>query len=198
MSNPCVRFAGRAVSVASRAGTGRHVGFESRLKRDRLMPMDFDPSVVGIGSQPFWLHWHDGERERRHAPDYFVRRAEGGRSDRAEGRRGVRGDASALRPGWVEVRAAGDTGRGAARECPVAVALPAPAVSAPSGGCPAPGGLRRPGTSHGGADATGDRLSTLPELFHLLWIQDLTSEPRIPLRGPRDVPGGGPPPAGTG
>ncbi|MFI8520045.1 TnsA-like heteromeric transposase endonuclease subunit [Streptomyces sp. NPDC085481] len=32
---------------------------------------------MGIASQPFWLHWHDGERERRHAPDYFVRRADG-------------------------------------------------------------------------------------------------------------------------
>ncbi|MGG2464924.1 TnsA-like heteromeric transposase endonuclease subunit [Streptomyces sp. RGM 3693] len=59
------------------ATTGRHVGFESWLERDRLLLMDFDPSVVGIGSQPFWLHWHDGERERRHAPDYFVRRADG-------------------------------------------------------------------------------------------------------------------------
>lgn len=41
------------------------------------MLMDFDPKVVGIASQPFWLHWHDGERERRHAPDHFVRRADG-------------------------------------------------------------------------------------------------------------------------
>lgn len=39
--------------------------------------MDFDPAVVGIASQPFWLHWHDGERERRHAPDFFVRRVDG-------------------------------------------------------------------------------------------------------------------------
>ncbi|MFE5108710.1 TnsA-like heteromeric transposase endonuclease subunit [Streptomyces sp. NPDC056663] len=59
------------------ATTGQHVGFESWLERDRLLLMDFDPSVVGIGSQPFWLHWHDGERERRHAPDYFVRREDG-------------------------------------------------------------------------------------------------------------------------
>lgn len=59
------------------ATTGRHVGFESWLERDRLVLMDFDPRVVGIASQPFWLHWHDGERERRHAPDYFVRRADG-------------------------------------------------------------------------------------------------------------------------
>lgn len=59
------------------ATTGRHVGFESWLERDRLLLMDFDPGVVGIASQPFWLYWHDGDRERRHAPDYFVRRADG-------------------------------------------------------------------------------------------------------------------------
>lgn len=35
--------------------------------------MDFDPRVVGMASQPFWLHWYDGKRKRRHAPDFFVR-----------------------------------------------------------------------------------------------------------------------------
>ncbi len=60
------------------SATTRHrVGFESWLERDRLLLMDFDPEVVGIALQPFWLHWHDGERERRHAPDYFVRRTDG-------------------------------------------------------------------------------------------------------------------------
>ncbi|MFJ2789018.1 MULTISPECIES: hypothetical protein [unclassified Streptomyces] len=34
--------------------------------------MDFGAEVVGIVSGPFWLHWHDGERKRRHAPDYFT------------------------------------------------------------------------------------------------------------------------------
>nr|WP_174515077.1 TnsA-like heteromeric transposase endonuclease subunit [Streptacidiphilus albus] len=57
--------------------TEGHVGYESWLERDRLTLMDRDPRVVGISSQPFWLHWHDGERERRHAPDYFVRLADG-------------------------------------------------------------------------------------------------------------------------
>ncbi|MGW3240334.1 TnsA-like heteromeric transposase endonuclease subunit [Streptomyces olivaceus] len=66
-------FAGWYWSVTTR----QHVGFESWQERDRLLLMDFDPAVVGISSQPFWLHWHDGERERRHAPDYFVRRADG-------------------------------------------------------------------------------------------------------------------------
>lgn len=51
--------------------TGGHVGYESWLERDHLMVLDFDPEIVGIASQPFWLHWHDGRRRRRHAPDYW-------------------------------------------------------------------------------------------------------------------------------
>ncbi|MGA4839212.1 TnsA-like heteromeric transposase endonuclease subunit [Streptomyces sp. G45] len=59
------------------ATTGEHIGYESRLERDRLILLDADPQVTGIASQPFWLHWHDGSRRRRHAPDYFVRLADG-------------------------------------------------------------------------------------------------------------------------
>ncbi|WP_416962913.1 TnsA-like heteromeric transposase endonuclease subunit [Streptomyces sp. Agncl-13] len=115
------------------ATTGWHVGFESWLERDRLLLMDSDPSVVGISSQPFWLHWHDGERERRHAPDYFIRRADGSAmvvDVRADERIEPK-DAEAFEvtrmvcaQAGVEVRPAGDTGRGAAGEYPVAVALP--------------------------------------------------------------------------
>ena len=58
--------------------TGDHVGFESWLERDHVMVMDFDPGIVGIASQPFWLHWRDENgRPRRHAPDFFARRADG-------------------------------------------------------------------------------------------------------------------------
>ena len=40
--------------------------------------MDFDPDITGIASQPFWLHWRDQDgRGRRHAPDFFARRADG-------------------------------------------------------------------------------------------------------------------------
>ncbi len=43
------------------------------------MLMDFDPGIAGIASQPFWLHWQDEDgRPRRHAPDFFARRAGGG------------------------------------------------------------------------------------------------------------------------
>jgi hypothetical protein len=54
-----------------------HVGFESWLERDHVMVMDFDPGITGIASQPFWLHWQDEDgRARRHAPDFFARRAD--------------------------------------------------------------------------------------------------------------------------
>jgi hypothetical protein len=29
------------------------------LARSAAETVDFDPSVVGIASQPFWLHWID-------------------------------------------------------------------------------------------------------------------------------------------
>jgi len=61
------------------ATTSAHVGFESWLERDHVMVMDFDPGITGIASQPFWLHWQDEDgRSRRHAPDFFARRADGG------------------------------------------------------------------------------------------------------------------------
>jgi hypothetical protein len=41
------------------ATTGGHVGFESWMERDHVMALDFDPTVVGIASQPFWLSWRD-------------------------------------------------------------------------------------------------------------------------------------------
>ncbi len=66
-------FAGWYYSVTVRD----HVGYESWLERDRLVLLDRDSQVTATASQPFWLHWHDGVRERRHAPDYFVRLADG-------------------------------------------------------------------------------------------------------------------------
>jgi hypothetical protein len=43
------------------------------------MLTDSDPGITGIASQPFWLRWQDEDgRPRRHAPDFFARRAGGG------------------------------------------------------------------------------------------------------------------------
>jgi hypothetical protein len=54
-----------------------HVGFESWAERDVAMMLDFDPDVIAFSSQPFWLTWLQGGEERRHAPDYFARLADG-------------------------------------------------------------------------------------------------------------------------
>lgn len=60
------------------ATTGGHVGFESWMERDHVMALDFDPTVVGIASQPFWLSWRDEAGKLiSHAPDFFARRADG-------------------------------------------------------------------------------------------------------------------------
>ncbi|MEW2115551.1 TnsA-like heteromeric transposase endonuclease subunit [Streptomyces sp. NPDC005474] len=167
------------------ATTGRHVGFESWLERDRLLLMDFDPEVVGIASQPFWLHWHDGERERRHAPDYFVRRTDGSavvvdvRADeRIEPRDAEAFEVTRLacrQAGWgfervgvpegvllANVRWLSRYRHPRCRRGPVVDRLrevfaePVPLMA--------------------GADAAGDRLETLPVLFHLLWFRELAAE----------------------
>ena len=58
--------------------TSTHAGYESWVERDVLMALDADPGVEAVASQPMWLHWADESgRPRRHAPDFFVRRADG-------------------------------------------------------------------------------------------------------------------------
>jgi len=59
------------------ATTGEHVGFESWVERDTVMLLDFDPDVVAVSSQPFWLRWAGQPRARRHVPDFFARLADG-------------------------------------------------------------------------------------------------------------------------
>ncbi|MEV6537054.1 TnsA-like heteromeric transposase endonuclease subunit [Streptomyces sp. NPDC051639] len=179
------------------ASTGRHVGFESWLERDRLLLMDFDPGVTGIASQPFWLHWHDGERERRHAPDYFVRHADGSAAvvDVRADERIKPADAEAFEATRM---ACAQAGWGFER-----VGVPEAVLLAnvrwlsryrhPR--ClrrPAADRLREvfttPGPLLGGADAAGDRLATLPSLFHLLWLRELSAEGlSAELLGPRTV-----------
>lgn len=60
------------------ATDGGHVGYESWLERDHVMLLYFDPTVVGIASQPFRLSWTAADgRSRSHVPDYFARWADG-------------------------------------------------------------------------------------------------------------------------
>jgi hypothetical protein len=168
------------------ATTGGHVGYESWLERDRLILLDADPDVKGIASQPFWLHWDDGSRKRRHAPDYFVRLADG-------------------RCRVVDVRASDqldETTAGAFEATEQAcravgwefvhVGAPDPVLMANMrwlsryrrSRC-----NRRPDVAEGlvdifsdpspllaGAARLGDPLLVLPVLFHLLWIRMLVTD----------------------
>ncbi|MEV0224429.1 TnsA-like heteromeric transposase endonuclease subunit [Streptomyces sp. NPDC050704] len=60
------------------ATCGGHVAFESWQERNHLMRFDFDPDVIGMGSQPFALAWSDGQAGPvEHTPDFFVRRSDG-------------------------------------------------------------------------------------------------------------------------
>ena len=183
------------------ATTGSHVGFESWLERDHLMLMDFDPDVVAVSSQPFWLRWTDGTgRLRRHAPDFFARRADGTAvvtdvrpDDRIPAR-----DAEVFTVTARACEAAGWGYRRAGDLDPVLVAnvrwlsryrhrrCLVPEVAAVL--------LEAFATGRGlfeGAELAGDRLRVLPVLFHLMWCRRLAADLTVPLGAETVVRPGG-------
>jgi hypothetical protein len=150
------------------------------------MLMDFDPGIAGIASQPFWLHWQDETgRSRRHAPDFFARRADGGGvvvdvrpDDRIPAEDAEVFCVTALacgRAGW-EFRRAGTIDpvlRANARwlsrcrhqRCrrePVATAL----LEVFAAGRPLLAGVAE----------VGDPVAVLPVAYHLLWRQELSCD----------------------
>ncbi|MGW2602564.1 TnsA-like heteromeric transposase endonuclease subunit [Streptomyces klenkii] len=156
-----------------------HVGYESWLERDRLVLLDRDPQVIGIASQPFWLHWCDRSGGRRHAPDYFVRladgrarvvdvRAEDDMDDATRDAFAATADACSA-VGW-EFEWAG-------RPEPVFMANIRWLARYRRVRCGRPAWIadrlrevfREPKRLWEGAGLVGDRLQVLPVLFHLLW-----------------------------
>lgn len=183
---PAVRSFRFAKGMSSFAGwwwfaaSGEHVGYESWLERDHVMLMDFDPAVVAVASQPFWLSWHDGRR-RRHAPDFFARRSNGSgvvvdvRPDDRIPQRDAEVFAvtaqACEQAGW-EFRRVGVPGTVFAANVRWLSRYRHPRCAGrPGSGLDA--GLLRTfamGTPLlAGAEATGDRLQVLPVLFHLMW-----------------------------
>jgi hypothetical protein len=168
------------------ATTGRHVGYESWLERDHLMLLDFDPAVTAVASQPFWLHWHDGRRSRRHAPDFFARLADGTAvviDVRADDRIGPR-DAEAFEVTARACEAADWEFRRVGTVDPVLAAnvrwlsrYRHPRCAGERGTA---GALRRsfasPAPLLAGAAEAGDPLEVLPVLFHLLWRREMTAD----------------------
>ncbi|MFJ9523708.1 TnsA-like heteromeric transposase endonuclease subunit [Kitasatospora sp. NPDC101801] len=175
------------------ATMGDHVGYESWLERDRLILLDRDPQVVAVASQPFWLHWHDGRRQRRHAPDYFVRLADG-RARVVDVRAADRLDEQALVAFAATRRACAAAGWEFER-----VGTPDPVLMENvrwlsryrrrRAGRPAEVAARLvevfadPQPLWGGAGLVGDRLLVLPVLFHLLWSGVLAAELEAELLG---------------
>ncbi|MDG4755787.1 TnsA-like heteromeric transposase endonuclease subunit [Micromonospora sp. WMMD718] len=163
-----------------------HVGYESWLERDHVMLLDFDPAVVGIASQPFWLSWPAAGGVRRHLPDYFARVDDGTglvidvRPDErikardAEAfavtaaaceavgwrfrRVGVVESVFAANLRWLSRYRHPRCGR---REDVTARLLEV---------------FAQPTPLFEGAERVGDRLLVLPVLFHLLWQQVLTAD----------------------
>ncbi len=173
------------------ATAGAHVGFESWLERDHLMLMDFDPDVRAVSSQPFWLRWRDGGgRSRRHAPDFFARKADGTgvvvdvRPDDRVPERDAEtfaATASACEAvGW-EYRRAGDLdpvlvanvrwlSRYRHQRCLVPEVASVLLEAFAGGRC-----------LFEGAEMAGDRLGVLPVLFHLMWRRQLAADLAVPL-----------------
>jgi len=171
--------------------TAAHVGFESWLERDHLMLLDFDPDVVAVASQPFWLRWRDGQdRFRRHAPDFFARRADGTAvviDVRPDNRIPAR-DAEAFAVTAEACGAAGWEYRRAGDLDPVLVANMRWLSRYRHQRCLVPGTadalLAAFAGGRGlfaGAELAGDRLRVLPVLFHLMWRQQLAADLTAPL-----------------
>lgn len=175
------------------ATTGGHVGYESWLERDHVMLLDFDPAVVGISSQPFWLFWSAADgRAVSHAPDYFARRDDGTAvvvDCRPAERRRSRDvakfevtEAACAEVGW-EFRLLGAADPVAVRNVRWLAGYRHPRHRLE----PAASRLREvfaePLALMDGAAVVGEPLAVLPVLFHLLWSHELTVEVSMPLHG---------------
>jgi hypothetical protein len=161
------------------------------LERDHVLHLDFDPSVVGIASQPFWLHWTaEGGKPVAHAPDFFARRRDGSavavdcrpverRRPRDVAKFEVTARACAL-AGW-EYRLLGAADALVTANLRWLAGYRHPRHHLPG----TVEVLRRvfatPTPLMAGAEAAGDPIAVLPVLFHLLWCHELTIDLSTPL-----------------
>ena len=149
-----------------------------------MMLLDFSALVRAFSAQPFWLLWPAGGKVRGHAPDLFVRLADGGGmvvdvrpDDRIEPE-----DAEAFEATAAACESVGWGYRRVGVPDPVLAATCAgwrgTGIPLPAGRVPgrAAGGVRRPRPLLDGALAVGDRIAVLPSLFHLMWTGILSAD----------------------
>ena len=147
------------------------------------MQLDFDLAVVGMASQPLWLRWQQNGRWRRHAPDYFVRLADGGaviidvRADDHIPARDAEAFAATARAcelvGW-QYRRVGALAAVWSRNLRWLSRYRHPRhAGEPRLGSTLVDSFRAGMPLRAGASAVADPLVSLPVLFHLLWRQVL-------------------------
>ncbi|MBB4922333.1 TnsA-like heteromeric transposase endonuclease subunit [Kitasatospora kifunensis] len=178
------------------ATVGRHVGYESWVERDHLVALDFDPAVAGVASQPFWLLWDQGGRQpRRHAPDFFVRLADGGvlvldsrpleRIAERDREAFAATEAACAEVGW-RYAVWGEMDGVVVANHRWLSGYRHPRCFDPS----VAGRLREvfalPGSLMRGAEMAGDPIRVLPVLFHLMWRHLLVADLSLVL-GDRTV-----------
>lgn len=178
------------------ATTGSHVGYESWVERGVVMMMDFDPEVVGMSSQPFWLHWHDRKRRRRHAPDFFARLRDGTgvvvdvRPDElvdAQAAESFAVTAEACQQvGW-EYRRTGGPAPILAANVRWLAGYRHPRCLRPESADALRAVLGKPRPLLAAAEAAGDRAAVLPVLYHLMWHHVITADLPAALLGPGTI-----------
>jgi hypothetical protein len=179
------------------ATTGCHVGYESWLERDHLMLLDFDPAVVAVASQPFWLFWTTEQREARsHMPDYFARLVDGSAvvidcrpAERIRPRDAVAFAATRHacdRLGW-DYRVAGATDAVLTRNVRWLAGYRHPRYRVPVVTETLQQVFARPTALMAGGEAIGDPIAVLPTLFHLLWHRELLADLSTPLHPDTEV-----------
>lgn len=173
------------------ATVGGHVGFESWLERDHLMLLDFDPSIVGIASQPFWLRWSDDDGKAvSHTPDVFARRLDGSAVvidcrpvDRRPPRDVAKFDATARACALLEweYRLVGATDEIVTANVRWLAGYRHPRHRLPETAAVLRQVFATPTRLFAGAQEAGDPIAVLPVLFHLMWCHRLAADLSVPL-----------------
>jgi TnsA-like endonuclease N terminal len=173
------------------ATDGGHVGYESWLERDHLMWLDFDPAVVGIASQPFWLSWvaPDGKGVA-HAPDFFARRVDDSAVvvdcrpvDRRAARDVIKFDATRRACellGW-EYRLVGAPDAIVTANLRWLAGYRHPRHRIAGLAAALRDAFAEPALLFAGAQRVGDPIAVLPVLFHLLWRHELVTDLSVSL-----------------
>jgi hypothetical protein len=169
------------------------------------MLLDFDPDVVGIAAQPFWLLWTTPEgKPCSHAPDYFARSAGGAAlvmdcrpTDRIKPR-----DADAFAVTRAACELVGWRYEVAGSPVPVVVGTVRwlsgyrhPRHDLPDEAAALQVAFAAPTPLMAGTESVGDPIAVLPVLFHLLWCHRLHADLSVPLSPDTEVAAVGAPAA---